>query len=282
MKKRPHFQHPADEFSKTILSMDNGALTELREPVSSEPSAQGREQLSHFKFRLATTHGRKLLARMLVQKMYATRGYDTEVSPSPDQTAASAKAAPGELPDHDHAPIDSPAELTLVVSDAQEHPRGTMTMIFDSDHGLPADATFKDLLDPLRQEGRRLIEVGRLAIDRTEASKRLFAGMLHIFLIYATVIHRCTDCIIEVNPRHVGYYKKLLNWNVLSDTRHCDRVGAPAVLLRMKLADMLSYAEALGGGQGGKSKSERSLYSHFLSKEDARGIAHRLLTDYLT
>jgi hypothetical protein len=126
-----------------------------------------------------------------------------------------------------------------------------------------------------------LIEVGRLAIDRTQASQRLFAGMLHIFLIYATVIHRCTDCIIEVNPRHVGYYKRMLGWAVLSDTRSCPRVGAPAVLLRMKLADMLSLAESLGG-QGSRSKGERSLYPCFLSKEDSRSIAHRLLTDYLT
>jgi hypothetical protein len=279
MSKEPHFHHPADNFSHTILSVDGVELTELRDPVSAPLSIDASEQFSHFKFRLATTHGRKQLARMLVQKMYATRGYETG---SVDTSTAPPDASLMQA--IDDSPTDepqAPAELTLVVSDNKERPRGTMSMIFDSDKGLPADAIFRDLLDPLRQEGRRLIEVGRLAIDRTEASKRLFAGMLHIFLIYATVIHRCTDCIIEVNPRHVGYYKRMLGWDVLSDTRPCPRVGAPAVLLRMKLGDMLSMAEALGG-QGSRSKGERSLYPYFLSKEDSRGIAHRLLTDYLT
>ena len=217
MATKPHFHHPADNFSHTILRVNSAALTELREPVSAPLSADASEQLSHFKFRLATTHGRKQLARMLVQKMYATRGYETEAIDT--TTAPEAASLVQAIDDSPPEELEAPAELTLVVSDSKERPCGTMSMIFDSDKGLPADEVFKDLLDPLRNEGRRLIEVGRLAIDRTEASKRLFAGMLHIFLIYATVIHRCTDCIIEVNPRHVGYYKRMLGWDVLSDTR---------------------------------------------------------------
>ena len=279
MTKKTYSHHPADAFSQTIFSVGGNPLTELRDPVSATLSDDASEQSSHFKFRLATTDGRKQLARMLVQKMYATRGYETdnaETSKGPDDVTTAQEA--GEIDAMEK--FESPAELTLVVSDRKERPRGTMTMIFDSHHGLPADATFKDLMDPLRQEGRRLIEVGRLAIDRTQASRRLFAGMLHIFLIYATVIHRCTDCIIEVNPRHVGYYKKMLGWDVLSDTRLCLRVGAPAVLLRMRLADALSRAEAVGG-QGSTNKTERSLYPYFFSKEDARGIAHRLLSEHL-
>ena len=91
MATKPHFHHPADNFSHTILRVNSAALTELREPVSAPLSADASEQLSHFKFRLATTHGRKQLARMLVQKMYATRGYETEAI---DTTTAPEAASP--------------------------------------------------------------------------------------------------------------------------------------------------------------------------------------------
>lgn len=273
MGAQRHQDHPADDFSQTILCVDGTTLKELRSPVNAAISEDSSEQLSRYKIRMATNDGRKRLARMLVQKMYATRGYETEDS-NPTEKVASSSAT--EVPEE----AAVPAQLTLVVSDSKEHPRGTMSMIFDTGSGLPADEIFKDLLDPLRHEGRRLIEVGRLAIDRAEGSKRLFAGMLHVFLIYATVIHRCTDWIIEVNPRHVGYYEKMMGWTVLSETRHCPRVGAPAVLLRIKLADMLARADAVGGQARGAA-TEKSLYPYFLSKDDARGMAHRLLTDYL-
>ncbi len=270
MSKKSDLEHPADAFSQTLLTVQGAGMRELRDPVARASAVSASDQFSQFKIRLATSDGQKRLARMLVQRMYATRGYDSDAD-GPAQEAGETTGT---------KEVDAPTQLTLVVSDRQERPQGTMSMVFDVGHGLPADEVFKDLLDPLRLEGRRLIEIGRLAIDRSEGSKRLFAGMIHVFLIYSTVIHRYTDWIIEVNPRHVGYYQKMIGMDVLSEVRNCPRVDAPAVLLRIKLADMLARSEAVGG-QGRNDKTERSLYPYFLSKEDARGLAHRLLTDYL-
>ena len=269
-KKTSNLEHPADAFSDTILTVEGAGMRELRDPVTLTPALDESDRYSQFKIRLATSDGQKRLARMLVQKMYASRGYDADEAGAAKETDATPVARE----------VREPTQLTLVVSDKRERPQGTMSMVFDVGDGLPADEVFKDLLDPLRQEGRRLIEIGRLAIDRSEGSKRLFAGMIHVFLIYSTVIHRYTDWIIEVNPRHVSYYQKMIGMEVLSEIRHCPRVDAPAVLMRIKLADMLARSEAVGG-LGRSENAERSLYPFFLSKEDARGLAHRLLTDYL-
>ncbi|OIQ82717.1 hypothetical protein GALL_354900 [mine drainage metagenome] len=254
-------QHPADAYQATIFHIDNPSMKELCEPVEGVVPENAREKLSRFKIRMASNPVRQDFARMLVQKMYSNRGYDTDDA-----------ARPAEDP--------PPSQLTLIASAPDETPLGTMSVIFDSGNGLPADAVYKDLLDPLRREGRRLIEVGRLAIDRTEASRRLFAGMVHVILIYASAIHRYTDMVIEVNPRHVGYYRKILKFEIIGEARHCPRVNATAVLMHIKIKDMLGHAKTMGG-QGHRRTDEKSLYPYFFSPQDALGILARVLADQL-
>ena len=108
-----------------------------------------------------------------------------------------------------------------------------MTLCLDNEEsGLPADENFRDKLDTLRVQGRRLCEPSRLAIDKG-VSKRVFAALIHISYIYAHNIHGFTDYVIEVNPRHVVFYKRMLGFKDFGGERECTRVGAPAVLLRL-------------------------------------------------
>ena len=126
---------------------------------------------------------------------------------------------------------------------------------------MPADDNFRDKLDVLREQGRRLCEPSRLAIDKG-VSKRVFAALIHISYIYAHNIHRFTDYVIEVNPRHVVFYKRMLGFKDFGGERECTRVGAPAVLLRLDLAYMGEQIRKFGGlmeQHGG----ERSFYPFF-------------------
>ena len=47
--------------------------------------------------------------------------------------------------------------------------------------------------------------------------------------------HRVTDAFIEVNPRHVVFYRGLFGFAVAAGQRICPRVMAPAVLLRLEI-----------------------------------------------
>jgi hypothetical protein len=47
--------------------------------------------------------------------------------------------------------------------------------------------------------------------------------------------HRATDAFIEVHPRHVAFYRALLGFVVVAGERVCQRVMAPAVLLRLEI-----------------------------------------------
>jgi hypothetical protein len=50
------------------------------------------------------------------------------------------------------------------------------------------------------------------------------------------ILHALTDVIIEVNPRHVRFYEKVLGFVQAATGGVCSRVGAPSVLMRLDLA----------------------------------------------
>jgi hypothetical protein len=160
-------------------------------------------------------------AAELVRHQYAARGYfaDTE---HPDQ------ATPG-------------AARRASVILARSHGRvvGTLTVVIDSPAGLFADEVNGEFLEPLRAKGRRLSELVRLAVSHQHDtdSRKVLAALFNAAhgILAANRLH---DVLIEVNPRHVGFYRRALCFEVAGDEQVCPRVNAPSVLLRMTLADL--------------------------------------------
>ncbi|WP_229210432.1 long-chain N-acyl amino acid synthase [Duganella sp. CF517] len=201
---------------------------------------------------MANSQGRREAASLLLKKMYGWRGYSVD-------------------PNATH----SPNKITLF-AETGGHTVGTMSLCLDSpDIGLPADENFRDKLDELRGQQRRLCEPSRLAIDKG-VSKRVFAALIHISYIYARNIHGYTDYIIEVNPRHVMFYKRMLGFRDFGGERQCTRVGAPAVLLRLELEYMGEQIRKFGGLMEAQD-NERSFYPFFFPTWDEPGITGRLI-----
>ena len=48
-------------------------------------------------------------------------------------------------------------------------------------------------------------------------------------------MHDVTDVFIEVNPRHVGFYSRVLGFAVAAGEKFCERAGAPSVLLQLEI-----------------------------------------------
>jgi hypothetical protein len=204
-----------------------------------------------FHIRLANSTGQREAASVLLQKRYGWRGYEVDA------------AVP-------HQP-----NRIMLAADSRGETVGTMSLCLDDPAiGLPADENFGDILSGLRQRGRQLCEPARLAIDRN-VNMRVFAALIHISYVYAHNLHGCTDYVIEVNPRHVMFYKRMLGFHELAPERHCNRVGAPAVLLRLDLAYMRAQIAQHGGRMEADSK-ERSFYPFFFSAQDEAGITLRL------
>lgn len=151
---------------------------------------------------------------------------------------------------------------------------GTMSLCLDRGDALPADEHFRDRLDVLRRAGRRLCEPSRLAID-AGMSKRVFAALIHISYLYARGLRGFTDYVIEVNPRHVAFYQRMLGFVDFGGERPCSRVGAPAVLLRLPL-DQMGAQIRKWGGSFEQQAGERSFYPWFFAAWDEPGISARL------
>src|SRR5436190_455773 len=81
--------------------------------------------------------------------------------------------------------------------------------------------------------GRRVCEFTKLAMDSVVRSKRVLAALFHVSYIYGHLLMRYDNLLIEVNPRHVRYYERMLGFRALGEPRQNLRVGAPAVLMSL-------------------------------------------------
>jgi hypothetical protein len=218
--------------------------------VIEQPSAVERRRC--FAIRAAESVRERRTASRLVERMYASRGYEGASLPSEE----------------------SPHRKTFLACEHNE-PIGTLTISTDSIEGLKVDSVFPEEVAQFRAEGHRICEFTKLAMDRAARSPRLLASLFHVAYIYAHRVQGLSHLLIEVNPRHVRYYVTMLGFTVVGPVRHNTIVNAPAVLLSLDL----SYAKeqiAQFGGRPELSVSERSAYPYFFSAKDERGIVDRL------
>jgi hypothetical protein len=241
-----------EEYSIATFEEPATAPAEPAGPDQADAAIVRNSAAQVFHVRMATSDRGQAAAGLLLRKMYAWRGYAFEVDAQQGANKITLYAETGGV---------------LV---------GTMSLCLDHG-GLPADENFGDKLDLLRRQGRRLCEPSRLAIDKG-MSKRVFAALIHISYIYAHKIQGFTDYVIEVNPRHVAFYKRMLGFADFGGARACPRVGAPAVLLRLPLDYMGAQIRKWGGAME-QHGEERSFYPYFFPVWDEPGITARLVAE---
>jgi hypothetical protein len=205
---------------------------------------------SDFQFRFASDHGRRNGSSALVQRMYSWRGYKCD----------------GEI-------RSSAADEVTLQACRDQHVFGTLTVRFDTSGGLAADVLYRAEIDAYRVAGAKVCELTRLAVDPEYGSKEVLGALFHLAYIQLASMRRCSDIFIEVNPRHVAFYRRMLNFRQLGECRTCPRVDAPAVLLHIPA----SYVGQQIAEYGGRPQpGVRSLYPYFFSSEEEEGIARRL------
>ncbi|SOD40592.1 N-acyl amino acid synthase FeeM domain-containing protein [Nitrosovibrio sp. Nv4] len=192
------------------------------------------------------------LVNKLVKSMYSWRGYHTEGSA---------------ISSH------NPNQLTLEASIGQDL-AGTLTIGVDSKEGLLVDTLYEQELKTLRAKDRKVCELSKLAIDPVHSSKELLASLFNLAYIYGRIVRKATDFVIEINPRHKGYYKRILGFRQIGETRTCQRVNAPAVLLHLELDYVDTQILSLAGSPDPR---QRSLYAYFLTKTEEHRVANNLM-----
>ena len=202
-----------------------------------------------FQIRLANESWRAK-SNTLVERMYSWRGY---------------KVGAG-------GPSTQPKSITVQACSGDQV-FGTLNVGFDSPAGLACDALYKAEIDAFRSQGRVCAEFTRLAIEPELGSKELLAALFHVTYLFAATTGRATDLFMEVNPRHVAFYKRMLNFSPAGECKTCPRVDAPAVLLHLDVEHARQQVALYGGHRGG---AKRSLYPYFCSPDEDAVLRRRV------
>lgn len=239
----------ADEDSstrKSPISSRPTSVSQVLQAVSDEPEVWNvplAEGMTKFKIRVAADHASRMKAYSLAYRIYRRCGYICE---DPAELCVS--------------PYDGFAgTITLLAEDQDGRAAGTISLVFDSPFGLPCHEIYKPEADVLREQGRRLVEIIRLALeDDIPDARVLLMYLFSMAYIFAHRVGNCTDLLVEVNPRHVAFYRRMLRFHIAGGEKPCPRVkGAPAVLLRMDCADMDAAQAARSDPRRGHNEAGR-------------------------
>ena len=227
------------------LRFRNLTLTEADFPALDDPAnAPG------FKIRISKLKRGRVQAGTLVDHRYSGRGYQI----------------PG---------IKKERDLYTFIAYDEGNLVGTVGVRLDSQNGLAAEELYGEEIALLREQGYRLCEFTRLAVDRGSASKPVLAGLFHTAYLYASVIRGSTHAVIEVNPRHVIFYRRALSFEVLGAERMNSRVSAPAVLLCVAFATIADGLARYAGQPEGPG-ARRSLFPYGFAADEEFGVLRRL------
>ena len=98
-------------------------------------------------------------------------------------------------------------------------------------------------------------------------------ALFNMAYLYGRTIRHISDTFIEVNPRHVSFYRQLLGFEVIAKGRHCPRVNAPAVLMHLDVAHADRQISQLAiSGYSAQTTDSRSPYSSFLTKQQEENL----------
>lgn len=205
------------------------AFTESRLGIERTPAATSIARLANsdrakvaVSVRPARTESERRAARNLVQQRYEQRGYRPGDAPAP-------------------AAMESGARYTFI-AEVRGELVGTVSVRLDGPEGLMAESTYPDEISALRGGGRRLGEVGSLATAAGIADPDVYFALIQSAFGLRARWPWVSDAIIEVNPRHQRFYTRRFGFHVAGPKRHCPRVEAPAILLRLPLIPMTATA----------------------------------------
>lgn len=126
----------------------------------------------------------------------------------------------------------------VITGEKMGHTVCTVSGVLDSGRGLPLDHYYRNELNTMRAEGRKLIEIGLLAdargVNNFSNIVELMSGIAK-FGVYSD--HH--DFVIGVNPRRVNFFHQTFGFNPVGEIKDYGRLKtAPVILLHACGKDM--------------------------------------------
>jgi len=210
----------------------------------------------YFKIRKADSYVSRQSASQLLERRYGWRGYS--IVSLPDDPTAN--------------------RITLTATDRTDSSVtiGTITVGLDGSEGINCEDVFEDEIAEMRDRGLRLCEFTKLAVDPVCGNKRVLAALFHVAYIVAHCIRRYDMLLMEVNPRHVRYYERMLGAQVVGEERINRSVNAPSVLLALHFSHITEQIAQIAG-RPELASTERTLYPFAFTAQEQEGIISRLM-----
>ena len=250
---KPHSPED-DEVIATFLTgvPRTSPLVPMSLPEGGAPSEEKVTDRQQFWIRVADTKERREQAGLLVDRMYAWRGYT-----------------------HENILRDTPHTITLVSYGRDGRVIGTVSIGMDAPgYPLIAEEGYPAEIASLRAQGKRVAEFNGLAVDSEIRSRLVVARLFHIAMLYPYGLYGYTDCVIEVTPAHARFYERMLEFDRLGKERICPRVNTTGVLMHKNFAEAAEKIAHVGGLLD--KSGDHTLYSYGFSPADAEGILGRL------
>lgn len=130
---------------------------------------------------------------------------------------------------------------TIFVGIADKSVFCTISLIRDSEHGLPLDTIYAPEVQRLRKQGRQIAEVSSLAFAEcgTPGSfRKAFVQLTRIMAQFARH-HGVTSLLMATNPRHQMYYQRLMGFRRIGGVK-----SYPSVSNHPAVACLLDFDEA--------------------------------------
>ncbi|WP_022665862.1 N-acyl amino acid synthase FeeM domain-containing protein [Desulfospira joergensenii] len=210
-------------------------------------------KMDDYKFKIASNMDEFYDALKLVQEVYSQEGYINE-----EESSRQCRILK-------HHFFDNTA---VFIGKKKQKLVFSMSLFPDSSHGLPMDTIYKEELNCLRRQGRRIGEVGCLATDPEyrDGSQNIPMYGNKIMLKYAMDYLKLDDLVITVHPKHALVYKKTLMFDEIGPGKikaHPKVNNNPAVALRLNLHE----AEAKVHHFYGNNPPETNLHHFFFVKD---------------
>ncbi len=169
----------------------------------------------------------------------------------------------------------SPERMTIVAYESKQVV-GTLTVQLDAGRGLLSDACFQEHLDDFRARGALLCEFTKLATAPHAPAPATLASLFHVAFIFAHEIHQATHAVVEVNPRHVAFYTRVLGFSAHGAPQSNPRVKAPGVLLVADFQNIGRQLRARDACACPTAGEAPPFFSHSFSHTEAQGIRQRI------
>jgi len=143
----------------------------------------------------------------------------------------------------------------------------TMSFIEASPLGLPMQEAYAAEIAPLLRSGRRVAEIGALAVAPGQRGRGLALMMYNLMFRWARFHRRVDDFVMVMHPRMADFFRSVMFFRPLGPEREIDSLrAAPAIALHATLdgleQDYLRTYE-LGRFADRDPRSPRNLYRFF-------------------